>query len=85
MPTVKVSRKNQIAVPAAVRRQLGIKPGDRLRVEVKGKKATLEREEPAPTRSVVDELLAIAPELWQGIDTTAYLEELRNEWTHREP
>ena len=80
--TVKVSSKNQIAVPAAVRKQLGIKPGDRLRIEVDGKRAILEREEHA---SVLDELLSIAPEIWQGIDTTAYIEELRNEWSHREP
>ena len=32
--SVKVSKKNQIAVPAAARKQLGIKPGDRLEVEV---------------------------------------------------
>jgi AbrB family looped-hinge helix DNA binding protein len=84
MPTVKVSRKNQIAVPAAVRKQLGINPGDRLRIELSGHQATLEREE-AARDSVVDELIAIAPEIWRGIDAQAYLDELRNEWSHREP
>ncbi|HLQ33185.1 MAG TPA: AbrB/MazE/SpoVT family DNA-binding domain-containing protein [Chloroflexota bacterium] len=85
MSTVKVSAKNQIAVPAAVRKRLGIKPGDRLRIEIKGKKAILEREEPVARRDVLTELLELAPEIWQGIDTTAYIEELRNEWSHREP
>ncbi|HEY8695109.1 MAG TPA: AbrB/MazE/SpoVT family DNA-binding domain-containing protein [Chloroflexota bacterium] len=84
MPTVKVSAKNQIAVPASVRKRLGIKPGDRLRVEVRGQKATLEREERTQSASVVDDLLAIAPEIWRGIDTQAYIDELRNEWSHRE-
>lgn len=84
MPTVKVSAKNQIAVPAAVRKRLGIKPGDRLRIEVKGRKATLEREETEERRDVLKELLELAPELWQGLDGEAYIEELRNEWSHRE-
>ena len=61
MPIVKVSSKNQIAAPAAVRRRLGIKAGDRLRIEVRGQRAIVEREAEAEASSVVDELLAIAP------------------------
>ena len=78
--TVKVSRKNQIAVPAAVRRQLGIKPGDRLEVEVEDSRVVLRPQR----RSAVDELIALAPEIWRGIDTDRYIDELRSEWSDRE-
>jgi AbrB family looped-hinge helix DNA binding protein len=81
MVSVKVSRKNQIAVPASVRRQLGIKPGDRLEVEVEDSKVVLRR---ASARSAVDELVSLAPEIWRGVDTDRYIDELRSEWTHRE-
>jgi len=80
MVTVKVSRKNQIAVPAAVRRQLGIRPGDRLTVEVEGAKVIL-RPEP---QSHLDRLINLAPEIWEGVDAAEYIRELRDEWSHRE-
>jgi AbrB family looped-hinge helix DNA binding protein len=80
MASVKVSRKNQIAVPAAARRRLGIRPGDRLEVEV-GDDAIVLR--PRPT-GVADELRDLAPELWQGIDAATYLRDLRDEWSRRE-
>jgi AbrB family looped-hinge helix DNA binding protein len=80
MTSVKVSRKNQIAVPAAARRQLGIRPGDLLEVEV-GDGAIVLR--PRPT-SVADELRDLAPELWHGIDAATYLRDLRDEWARRE-
>ena len=81
MTSVKVSRKNQIAVPAAVRRRLGIRAGDRLAVQVQGSRVILI---PEP-RSVVDELAAIAPEIWGAIDAGTYIRELRDEWSPREP
>ena len=77
---MKVSRKNQIAVPASVRRQLGIKSGDRLEVEVEDARVILR-----PRRcTALQELKRIAPEIWRGIDTDRYVDELRNEWSQRE-
>jgi AbrB family looped-hinge helix DNA binding protein len=77
---VKVSRKNQIAVPAEVRRKLGIKPGDWLEVETKEHEVVLR----PSARDALEELISIAPEIWRGIDTQTYLRELRDEWSHRE-
>jgi AbrB family looped-hinge helix DNA binding protein len=77
---VKVSKKNQIAVPAAVRKQLGIKPGDWIEVEVIDDHAVLRPRR----RSALEELLSIAPEMWRGRNGEAYLRELRDEWSHRE-
>src|SRR5690242_10450903 len=73
--TVKVSRKHQISVPAAVRRQLGIRPGDRLRVEVDGSRVILQ---PQPNDALTA-LLTVAPDLWRGVDAAEYLRELREE------
>ena len=80
MTTVKVSRKNQIAVPAAARRQLGIHPGDRLEVEVSGGAIVLRPRR----RSYADELREIGADFWRGFDGIKYLNELRDEWSHRE-
>lgn len=77
---VKVSQKNRIAVPAAVRRKLGIKPGDWLEVQATEHEVVLR---PQP-RDALEELISIAPELWRGFDGHAYLRELRDEWSHRE-
>jgi AbrB family looped-hinge helix DNA binding protein len=80
MTTVKVSRKNQIAVPAAVRRRLGIRPGDVLDVEVEGSRVVLRARRP----TALADLLAIAPDMWRGADAERYVDELRGEWTGRE-
>jgi AbrB family looped-hinge helix DNA binding protein len=77
---VKVSRKNQIAVPARARKALGIQPGDWLDVEVTGGQLVLKR----GPRDALRELIEVAPEIWQGIDAEAYVRELRDEWSHRE-
>jgi AbrB family looped-hinge helix DNA binding protein len=78
--SVKVSKKNQIAVPAAARKQLGIRPGDRLEVEIEDSRLVLR----PCRRSIVDELIELAPEIWRGIDPDKYINDLRNEWSHRE-
>jgi antitoxin PrlF len=39
----KLTSKSQTVVPRAVRRQLGLKPGDHIRYRVKGRKAVIER------------------------------------------
>ena len=48
MQTVKVSSKFQIALPSHVRKKLGIRPGDRLLVDVRGSHVLLAREPHAP-------------------------------------
>jgi len=77
--TVKVSRKNQIAVPAVVRRRLGIGPGDLLDVEVEGSRVVLRARKP----TALADLLAIAPEVWRDVEAEAYVDALRDEWTDR--
>jgi antitoxin PrlF len=76
MQTVKVSDKFQIAVPAAVRRQLGIKRGDRLLVHVRGNHILLM---PEPD-SYADRLAGLHAEIWSGVDPAEYVRHEREEW-----
>jgi len=39
----KLTSKSQTVVPQAVRRQLGLKPGDRIRYRVRGRRAMIEK------------------------------------------
>lgn len=78
MQTVTIGIKYQIVIPKEVRRKIpGITPGRKVTVK------------PADTRTIlikpmpqdwVKQTQGIAKKAWKGIDTTKYLEELRNEW-----
>ncbi len=50
MLSVKISTKNQIAVPSEARRKLGLKAGDRLDVDIEGDVIHLRRHVPAGDR-----------------------------------
>jgi AbrB family looped-hinge helix DNA binding protein len=75
--TVKVSSRYQIALPSRARRELGIEAGDRLMVVVQDGMLILL---PQPT-DYVSYMAGLHREIWQGIDTTAYLNEERAAWT----
>ena len=74
MATIMLSSKAQIVLPAAIRKKLGLHPGDRLIIEAEGDRAVIRK---APV-SDLQALEAFASPLWRG-----YAEELqqaRNEW-----
>lgn len=73
---VKVSSKNQIAIPSSARRQLGIAPGDRLVVVVEDGVLMLVPEPIDP----VSELQGLGQEIWDGVDAQEYVNRLRDEW-----
>ena len=75
--TVKVSGRYQISLPSRARRELGIEAGDRLIVVVQDGMLILL---PQPD-DYVEYMAGIHREIWQGIDTTAYLNEERAAWT----
>jgi len=75
MLSVKVSTKNQIALPSAARRQLGIEPGDRLSVEVTADALVLRLR---PARAS-DRLRGLGAEAWRGIDPVGHVRRLREE------
>lgn len=73
---VRVSSKNQIAVPSEVRKTLGIKSGDSLLFEVRGHYAIIRRE-PADHCS---QLKGLHKEIWEGVDADRYTREEREAW-----
>lgn len=78
MQLVTVGTKYQIVIPKEVRKNIkGIKPGAKLMVNgVKEGIITIQAE----GKSWLERTRGIAREAWKGIDTTKYLEDLRNEW-----
>ena len=69
-----LSKKSQLVLPAKIRRQLGIEPGDRLELEVGGDHVILRK---AP-RSDVEALGQYRSSLWTGL--AEELEQARDEW-----
>jgi len=73
---VKVSSKNQIAIPAAVRRKLQIKGGDHLLVDVRDGYLILI---PEP-RDYSQRLHGLHREVWDGIEPQEYVRQEREAW-----
>jgi AbrB family looped-hinge helix DNA binding protein len=74
--SVKVDGRYRIILPSDARRELGIEVGDRLLVTVQGRVIVLL---PQP-EDFVAATAGLHHEIWQGIDTTAYLNEEREAW-----
>jgi len=73
--SVKISSKHQIAVPAAIRKELDLEAGDRLLAQVRDGVIVL-----VPERgSALDQLRGLYREIWEG-DIQAYLDEERDAW-----
>ena len=69
-----LSKKSQLVLPAKIRRQLGIEPGDRLELEVEGDHVILRK----VPRSDVEALGQYRSSLWAGL--AQELEQARDEW-----
>jgi AbrB family looped-hinge helix DNA binding protein len=74
--TVKVSKRYQIAVPANARRQLNIHSGDQLLVDIQDGMLILL---PSPS-SYTYHLSGLHKEIWEGVETQAYLDQERQAW-----
>jgi AbrB family looped-hinge helix DNA binding protein len=74
--TVKVSNRYQIALPSVARKQLNIQAGDRLLVDIQEGLIVLS---PQP-QNYVEYLAGLHQEIWEGVDTTAYLQQEREAW-----
>jgi AbrB family looped-hinge helix DNA binding protein len=77
--SVKVSSRYQIAVPREARRRLNIREGDRLLVDIQDGLLILV---PQP-RDYVARLAGLYREIWEGVDTDAYLRGERDAWTSK--
>lgn len=74
--TVKVSSRNQIAVPAKARRKLNINSGDELLVDIQDGLLIIV---PKP-KLYAKHLSGLHRDIWEGIDTKTYLERERSAW-----
>ncbi len=74
--TVKVSSRNQIALPSEARKRLSIEPGDRLLVDVQNGMLILV---PQP-KDYAAYMAGLHRKVWQDIDTDAYIENERDAW-----
>jgi AbrB family looped-hinge helix DNA binding protein len=76
MQRVKIGTRYQIVVPASIRRELGVGPGDHLLLDVRDGVIVLV---PVPT-DPVDALRGLGREIWEGTDAQEYVNQLRDEW-----
>ena len=74
--TVKVSSRNQIALPSEARKKLNIRSGDRLLVDVQDGVLVLV---PQP-QDYVAAMAGLHREVWNDVDAEAYLNEERDAW-----
>ena len=74
--TVKVSNRYQISLPSLARKQLNIQAGDRLLVDIQDGMIVLL---PQP-EDYVEHLAGLHQEIWQDVDTSAYLDQERDAW-----
>ncbi len=76
--TVKVSRRNQIAVPQAARKRLNIQSGDRLLVDIQDGMLILL---PQPRR-YTDHLAGLHRAIWEDVDAQQYVDGEREAWSN---
>lgn len=80
MQIVTIGPKYQVVIPKSVRKKMTtIRPGSKVGVSTRRGKISID---PQP-QSWVEKTSGIAKEAWKGIDTTKYLEKLRNEWDRK--
>jgi AbrB family looped-hinge helix DNA binding protein len=73
---IKVNNKNQIILPASIRKHLRIKSGDHVFIEVRGNTVILT---PEP-RNHSKRLRGLHREMWDDIDPVEYVRRERDAW-----
>ncbi len=74
--SVKVSSRNQIAIPGAARKALGIQAGDRLLVDIQDGVIVLI---PKPS-DYTTHMAGLYKEIWERQDSDRYLTDEREAW-----
>lgn len=81
MQQVTVGTKYQIVIPKEVRKKIkNIKPGQQVKVYSEDESTIIIKVTP---KNWIERTYGMMSEAWKGIDTTKYLEDLRNEWEER--
>lgn len=81
MQIVTVGPKHQVVIPKQIRKKIkGFAPGSKVVVQqLNDQTITIKTE----TQNWLDRTRGMMSEAWKGINTTKYLEELRDEWDRK--
>jgi len=74
MATARLSSKSQIVIPAAIRRRLGLSPGDLLEIRQEGDRIVVQK----VRGSALAALERLSGPIWQG--SAEALDRARDEW-----
>ena len=78
MQQVTVGARYQIVIPKETRKKIsGLRPGMKIAIQHIDKDTIIIK---TKVSNWVERYSGIAKKAWKGIDTTKYLEDLRNEW-----
>ncbi|HEV2131695.1 MAG TPA: AbrB/MazE/SpoVT family DNA-binding domain-containing protein [Longimicrobiaceae bacterium] len=75
MTTARLSSKSQIVIPAEIRRQLGLKAGDRVTLMVEGDQVILKKQ---AEEDPLERLRALGGPAWKG--AAEEIQRAREEW-----
>ena len=73
---ITISSKYQVVIPKAVRKALGLHPGDQLLVQLEDGKVVMR---PRP-QSYTKHLRGLHKQVWKGLDATEYVKRERASW-----
>lgn len=82
MQLMTIGTKYQIVIPKEIRKKIkGIIPGAKVAIYSDGQGAIKIKTE---ARDWLERTRGMMKKAWKGIDTTKYLEDLRNEWDNKD-
>ncbi|MBI3459552.1 AbrB/MazE/SpoVT family DNA-binding domain-containing protein [Candidatus Acetothermia bacterium] len=73
---ITISSKYQVVIPKAVRKALGLRPGDQLLVQLEDGKIVMR---PRP-QSYTKHLRGLHKNVWKGLEATEYVKRERESW-----
>jgi AbrB family looped-hinge helix DNA binding protein len=79
MPVVRTSSKGQVVIPADIRRQIGLEPGDRVQVSAAGPDMVLIQRLPDDPVAAARGILRDGPSLTRALRKERVLEQRRDE------
>lgn len=81
MQLITIGTKNQIVLPKEVRNKIkGLKPGEKVMIYPLNDNTVAIK---VDNRDWIQASQGITKNAWKDIDTTAYLDKLRNEWNEK--
>ncbi len=75
-----VSTKYQVVIPKQARKQISLKPGQRMNVEIIGGKVILSKVKSKKELNWPLDYVKKLGDIWEGVDVDKYLDEERNSW-----